>query len=106
MDWSGFEDRRGQSQGHSKVKYLSELLWRAETSTSTLGRRSVTKFVYKLLLQEIIILLRQLDIAKFYDSNRLQHLLNFNGTNDICIFNRGKYAKTIQKEQKWSSVIV
>jgi len=38
---SGFWRSRGQGQGDSKVIYLSDLLRRAETSTSTLGRWSV-----------------------------------------------------------------
>jgi len=32
-----FRRSRGQDQGHNKVKHLSELLWRAETSTRRLG---------------------------------------------------------------------
>jgi len=34
LDFEG----RGQGQGHSEVKYLSELLLRPEAYTSTLGR--------------------------------------------------------------------
>ena len=32
---------RDQGQGHSKVKHLSELLWRADASTSTVGCQSI-----------------------------------------------------------------
>jgi len=38
----------GQGQGHSKVKYLSDLLRRAEASTPTLWRRSIVSVVLSL----------------------------------------------------------
>jgi len=41
MNWLGFQVSQGQSQGHVKVKYLCELLRRAEAKKSMLGCRSV-----------------------------------------------------------------
>ena len=39
-----FSGSRGQGQGHSKVRHLSELLQRAEASTLTLGRQRIISF--------------------------------------------------------------